>query len=65
MVIKPSEVAAYCSNVLAELIPKYLDTSVVAVIEGAVPETTALLKEAWDHIFYTGNGTIGKVHVIQ
>lgn len=25
-----------------------------AVVQGAVPETTALLKMQWDHIFYTG-----------
>jgi aldehyde dehydrogenase (NAD+) len=31
------------------------------VIEGGVPETTALLEERWDHIFYTGNGTVGRV----
>ena len=27
----------------------------------ACPETTALLEERWDHIFYTGNGTVGRV----
>ena len=27
----------------------------------ASPETTALLDERWDHIFYTGNGTVGRV----
>jgi aldehyde dehydrogenase (NAD+) len=30
-------------------------------VEGGVPETTALLAEQWDHIFYTGNGTVGRV----
>jgi aldehyde dehydrogenase (NAD+) len=33
----------------------------VQVVEGGVPETTALLAEPWDHIFYTGNGTVGRV----
>jgi aldehyde dehydrogenase (NAD+) len=28
---------------------------------GAVPETTALLEEKWDHIFFTGSPPIGKV----
>eukprot|EP01087_Luapelamoeba_hula_P000937 TRINITY_DN1069_c0_g1_i1.p1 TRINITY_DN1069_c0_g1~~TRINITY_DN1069_c0_g1_i1.p1 ORF type:complete len:469 (-),score=78.96 TRINITY_DN1069_c0_g1_i1:152-1558(-) len=59
--LKPSEVAVQTSKVLTELIPKYLDTSAVKVIEGAVPETTALLKLKWDHIFYTGNGTVGRI----
>ena len=30
-------------------------------LKGAVPETTALLKEKWDHIFYTGNGAVGSI----
>ena len=31
------------------------------VMEGGVPETTALLREKWDHIFYTGNGRVGRI----
>jgi acyl-CoA reductase-like NAD-dependent aldehyde dehydrogenase len=38
-----------------------MDRRAVAVVEGGVPETTALLEEKWDHIFYTGNGTVGSV----
>jgi aldehyde dehydrogenase (NAD+) len=30
-------------------------------VEGGIPETTALLAERFDHIFYTGNGTVGRV----
>jgi aldehyde dehydrogenase (NAD+) len=60
-VIKPSEVAAHTSHALARLVPRFLDAEAVAVIEGGIPETTALLDERWDHIFYTGNGTVGRV----
>lgn len=60
-VIKPSEVAPNCSRALATLVPRYLDSEAIAVVEGAVPETTALLDERWDHIFYTGNGSVGRV----
>jgi len=60
-VIKPSEVTANASKVLAELIPKYLDPDAIAVVEGAVPETTALLEQRWDHIFYTGGAAVGKI----
>ena len=35
VVLKPSEVAPATSAALAELIPKYLDERVVAVVEGA------------------------------
>ncbi|MYW44722.1 aldehyde dehydrogenase family protein [Streptomyces sp. SID161] len=58
---KPSELAPATSAALAELLPAYLDPDAVAVVEGGVPETTALLAERFDHIFYTGNGTVGRV----
>jgi aldehyde dehydrogenase (NAD+) len=61
VVIKPSEVAARSSAILAELVPKYLDPDAVRVVEGGVPETTALLAERFDHVFYTGNGTVGRI----
>uniref|UniRef100_A0A1I8ACS8 Aldedh domain-containing protein n=1 Tax=Steinernema glaseri TaxID=37863 RepID=A0A1I8ACS8_9BILA len=34
---------------------------VVAVVQGGVTETTALLQERFDHIFFTGSPAIGKV----
>ncbi|MEU1042603.1 aldehyde dehydrogenase family protein [Streptomyces sp. NPDC005551] len=61
VVAKPSELAPATSAALARLLPQYLDTDAVAVVEGGVPETTALLAERFDHIFYTGNGTVGRI----
>ncbi len=61
VVLKPSEVAPATSALLARLLPKYLDPEAIAVIEGAVPETTELLAQRFDHIFYTGNGTVGRI----
>ncbi|MFF4394846.1 aldehyde dehydrogenase family protein [Streptomyces sp. NPDC001480] len=61
VVAKPSELAPATSAALARLIPAYLDTDAVAVVEGGVPETTALLAERFDHVFYTGNGTVGRI----
>ncbi|MFG2312414.1 aldehyde dehydrogenase family protein [Streptomyces sp. NPDC048566] len=61
VVAKPSELAPATSAALARLVPRYLDTDAVAVVEGGVPETTALLAERFDHIFYTGNGTVGRI----
>lgn len=60
-VIKPSELAPACADVLARLIPKYLDADAFSVVLGAVPETTALLEQKWDHIFFTGGPSIGKI----
>ncbi|MEV7175814.1 aldehyde dehydrogenase family protein [Kitasatospora sp. NPDC093679] len=61
VVAKPSELAPVTSALLARLLPAYLDTTAVAVVEGGVPETTALLAQRFDHIFYTGNGAVGRV----
>ncbi|MEW2251225.1 aldehyde dehydrogenase family protein [Streptomyces sp. NPDC058733] len=61
VVVKPSELAPATSAALARLLPAHLDTETVAVVEGGVPETTALLAERFDHIFYTGNGTVGRI----
>lgn len=60
-VLKPSEMAPATSAVVAKLLPQYLDTECVAVVEGGIPETTALLEQRFDHIFYTGNGRVGRI----
>jgi aldehyde dehydrogenase (NAD+) len=60
-VIKPSEVAPACGEAIARFIPQYLDTNAFSVVLGAVPETTALLEQEWDHIFFTGGTAVAKV----
>jgi aldehyde dehydrogenase (NAD+) len=60
-VIKPSEIAEACAEMLAEIVPKYLDTEAFAVVQGGVPETTALLAQKWDMIFFTGSPGVGKI----
>eukprot|EP00850_Spirogloea_muscicola_P022133 SM000278S10020 [mRNA] locus=s278:107329:110207:- [translate_table: standard] len=61
IVLKPSEVSPSTSAILAKLIPEYLDQDAIHVVEGGVPETSALLEQQWDLIFYTGNGTVGRI----
>jgi aldehyde dehydrogenase (NAD+) len=61
VVVKPSELAPATSQAVAELVPQYLDERVVAVVEGGVEETTALLAEPFDHILYTGGGHVAKI----
>jgi aldehyde dehydrogenase (NAD+) len=61
VVLKPSEVTPHTSAALAELLPKYLDNDAIALVEGGVPETSALLEQRFDHIMYTGNGTVAKI----
>jgi aldehyde dehydrogenase (NAD+) len=61
VVLKPSELAPATSAALAALIPAYLDPRGVRIVEGAVAETTWLLEQRYDHIFYTGNGRVARV----
>ena len=61
VVLKPSEVAPATSALLARLLPQYLDPQCVRVIEGGIPETTRLLEQRFDHIFYTGNARVGRI----
>src|SRR5258707_773705 len=60
-VIKPSEMAAATADVIARLIPEYLDRDAFSVVLGAAPETTALLEQPWDHIFFTGGTMVAKI----
>jgi acyl-CoA reductase-like NAD-dependent aldehyde dehydrogenase len=60
-VLKPSEIAANCAAAAGRLVPKYFDSRAVAVVEGGVPETTALLEQQWDFIFFTGSPSVGKI----
>jgi len=59
-VIKPSEHAPATSELLARLIPEYLDADAVAVLEGEAATTQALLDQGLDHAFFTGGPEIGK-----
>ena len=60
-VIKPSEVAGATADVIARRLPEFLDRGAFSVVVGGVPETTALLEQQWDHIFFTGGTTVAKV----
>jgi aldehyde dehydrogenase (NAD+) len=60
-VVKPSELAPATSELIARRVPEYLDSECIKVVEGSVPETTALLELPWDHILYTGGGNVGRI----
>ncbi|KAJ9177874.1 hypothetical protein P3X46_013031 [Hevea brasiliensis] len=61
VVLKPSEISPATSSLLVNLFDKYLDKSAVRVVEGAVPETSALLEQKWDKILYTGSSRVGRI----
>ena len=46
---------------LQKIIAEALDPECYTVIQGAIPETTALLDQKWDKIFYTGSETVARI----
>ncbi|KAI9015263.1 Aldehyde/histidinol dehydrogenase [Phycomyces nitens] len=61
VLIKPSEVSQHTAELITRILPTYLDKRVYTVVNGGVEETTILLEQKFDHIFYTGNGMVGKI----
>ncbi|SDH18220.1 aldehyde dehydrogenase family protein [Klenkia brasiliensis] len=60
VVLKPSEITAHVSAVLADLVPRYLDPEAVVVVEGGAEVTQELLAQGFDHCFFTGSPAVGK-----
>ena len=60
-VIKPSEIAPHTSSLMAKLINENFDSKYLKVIEGGVVETTLLLENKFDKIFFTGSPQVGKI----
>ena len=61
VVIKPSELSANTSAVMAKLVNENFDPEFMYVKEGGVKETTELLNERFDKIFFTGSTAVGKI----
>ncbi|MBK8170937.1 MAG: aldehyde dehydrogenase family protein [Sandaracinaceae bacterium] len=59
--LKPSEHAPASEALIASMIPQYLDSEAIKVVLGGVPETTAVLNERFDHIFFTGSVNVGRI----
>ncbi|XP_024538896.1 uncharacterized protein LOC9653104 isoform X1 [Selaginella moellendorffii] len=51
--VEAVEMAPATSALITRLLPLYLDKSAIRVVEGGISETTALLHQKWDKIFYT------------
>ncbi len=61
VVLKPSELAVQTADLVAKLIPLYLDKDLITVVEAGPEETGVLLDKKFDTIFFTGSGTVGKI----
>ena len=61
VVVKPSEIASHTSQVLVELLQQHFDPAYIAVVAGGIETSQQLLAQKFDHIFFTGGTTIGKI----
>ena len=61
VILKPSEISSNTSKVIANMIQTIYEEHEVAVIEGAVEESTELLKLPFNHIHFTGSPKVGKI----
>ncbi|WP_322907662.1 aldehyde dehydrogenase [Paenibacillus campi] len=61
VVLKPSELTPTVSHLIFELVTDLFPAAYIAVVEGEVEVSTALLKEKFDYIFFTGSTHVGRV----
>ncbi|KAL8473795.1 hypothetical protein ACS0TY_030595 [Phlomoides rotata] len=61
VVVKPSELAPTCSSLLYRMIPLYLDTEAITIVEGGSDVAEQLLLHQWDKIFFTGSPRVGRM----
>lgn len=61
VVLKPSELAPATAAVITRLVQESFDPRQISVVNGGVEQTTFLLEQQFDHIFYTGNGQVGRI----
>lgn len=61
VLVKPSEITVASQDLMAEILPKYLDQEAIRVVTGGPKETGLILERRFDSIFYTGSQKIAKV----
>jgi len=60
-VVKPSELSPNTSKIVTSIIRDSFPEEYCAAVEGGIEETTALLKEKFDFIHYTGSTRVGRI----
>jgi aldehyde dehydrogenase (NAD+) len=61
IILKPSELSSNSSKAIHKMISENFDQNYFAVVEGGIPETTLLLEQKFDKIFFTGSVEVGKI----
>ena len=59
--VPSSKYATQCSKGMARIIRKYMDNECIKVVEGDRHAMTAVLKQRFDHICFTGGSYVGKI----
>jgi aldehyde dehydrogenase (NAD+) len=60
VLLKPSEITEASSQLMADLIPRYLDTEAIAVLEGDGTVSQQLIAQGLDRVLFTGGTEIGR-----
>lgn len=64
-ILKPSEVATNTEQLLAQLVPKYLDPHAIKIITGDAETTQELIAAQPDLVFFTGSTAVGRAIASQ
>lgn len=60
VVLKPSEITPASSQLMADLVPQYLDRDAIAVVQGDGAVSQELIAQAFDRVLFTGGTEIGR-----
>lgn len=61
VIIKPSELAPACAEVLENIVRENFDPEVLAVVQGGPEFAHAFAAMPWDHLTYTGSTRVGRL----
>ncbi len=64
-VLKPSEIAPFTSQLIADIISDNFDSNYLAVVQGGPEVTSELISEQIDCVFFTGSTRVGKIILKQ
>jgi len=60
-IVKPSEMTPASSACMKRILASVFGENEVALVEGGVTVSSALLRKRWDHIFFTGSTAVGRI----
>ena len=61
VVVKPSEISTAASSVMQTLLEDVFDSDEVVLVQGGVETAEQLLELPFNHIFFTGSPSVGKI----